>query len=176
MIPLADLGDRICIWGPSNSGKSTLAHAIGQKRGLQVIHLDQLHHAPNTNWERRPHAEFVALHDEAIGDDQWVMDGNYSKLFPQRLQRATGVILLDVSTLASLFRYGRRTLLEKDRIGTLEGGEDSLKFDMIHHIAVVTPGNRKRYAEIFRQLTLPKVYLPSMRAIKACYRHWELER
>lgn len=51
---LEDLGQRICILGPSNSGKSTLASAIGRKCGLTVIHLDQLYHRPGTDWEPRP--------------------------------------------------------------------------------------------------------------------------
>ena len=101
---------------------------------------------------------------------------NYSKLFPQRFERATGIVLLDISTAASLFRYVRRTLFDNRRIGALEGGKDSLTFEMFHHIAVVSPGNRKRYADVYCQLNLPKVYFPSMRAIEACYRTWELER
>jgi hypothetical protein len=71
------------------------------------------------------------------------MDGNYSVCMPQRFRRATGLILLDISTPASLLRYFRRTLLETKRHGALEGGRDSIKWDMIHHIAVVTPRNRK---------------------------------
>jgi adenylate kinase family enzyme len=53
---LDDLGPRICIVGPSNSGKSTLATAIGRARGLPVVHLDQLYHRADTDWEagRRP--------------------------------------------------------------------------------------------------------------------------
>jgi adenylate kinase family enzyme len=50
---LSDLGDRIVILGPSNSGKSTLADAIARKRGLQAVHLDLLFHLPNTDWEQR---------------------------------------------------------------------------------------------------------------------------
>jgi adenylate kinase family enzyme len=176
MMPLSELGDRICILGPSNSGKSTLAEAIARKSSLKAVHLDQLHHLPHTNWVPRPASEFLALHQEAIAGDCWVIDGNYSQYFSQRFQRATGVILLDISTVASLLRYFRRTLFERSRIGALAGGQDSVKLAMLHHIAVVTPGNRKRYAEIYRQLSLPKIYLPSIRAINGCYQEWALER
>ncbi len=172
---LSELGERICICGPSNSGKSTLADAIARKRGLKAIHLDQLHHLPHTDWQIRPTDEFVALHDQAINGDEWVMDGNYSNCLPQRLQRATGFILLDISTSASLFRYVRRTLFDHDRIGALAGGQDSIKAGMIHHIVAVTPRSRKRYADMYQRLHLPKVHLSSMRAIKACYQQWGLE-
>ena len=173
---LEELGERICILGPSNSGKSTLAAAIARKRGLGAVHLDQLHHLSHTDWKVRPSHEFVALHDKAIANDRWVMDGNYSKLFPKRFERATGVILLDISTGASLFRYVRRTLFAGRRFGALEGGQDSLKFAVLHHIGVVTPENRKRYAQVYRQLPLPKIHLPSIRMINECYRMWQLER
>jgi adenylate kinase family enzyme len=173
---LADLGERICILGPSNSGKSTLAEAIARKRGLEVVHLDLLYHLPNTDWEVRPANEFLALHDGAITGERWVIDGNYSKCMPQRFLRATGLILLDVSTPASLFRYCRRTIFEPKRVGALEGGRDSIKWGMIHHIVVVTPKNRKRYANMFLGIDLPKVQLTSIRAIKQCYQWWGLER
>jgi adenylate kinase family enzyme len=172
---LSQLGERICVMGPSNSGKSTLADAIARKLALRAIHLDQLYHLPNTNWQVRPEEQFLALHDEAISGARWVIDGNYSKCLPQRLQCATGMIILDVSTGASLFRYVRRTISDPRRIGALEGGQDSIKMGMLHHILMVTPANRKRYADLFQQLSLPKVYLPSIRAIKACYRDWGLE-
>jgi adenylate kinase family enzyme len=116
-VQLSKLGQRICIWGPSNSGKSTLANAIASKLDLPVVHLDQLHHLPNTNWQLRPANEFSELHYAAIMRDRWVIDGNYSKLFRQRLQSATGLILLDISTPASLFRYVRRTIFEHARVG-----------------------------------------------------------
>src|SRR5262249_49611569 len=85
------------------------------------------------------------LHDAAITGERWVIDGNYSKCMTQRFLRATGLILLDISTPASLFRYYRRTIFERERVGALEGGRDSIKWGMIHHIAVVAPKNRKRY-------------------------------
>ncbi|MCJ2060902.1 AAA family ATPase [Methylobacterium sp. J-048] len=173
---LDELGPRICIMGPSNSGKSTLAVAIGRTRGLPPIHLDQLYHRPNTDWEPRPEEEFRALHDAAILGPYWVMDGNYSQYLPQRMERATGVILLDVPTRTSLLRYLRRCWFERDRPGALEGGRDSVKWDMIRHIAVATPANRGRYAASFDRIGLPKLRLDTPGALARFYLTAGLDR
>ncbi len=162
---LDELGPRICIIGPSNSGKSTLAVAIGRSHGLPPVHLDQLYHLPNTAWRPRPEAEFMALHAEAILAPRWVMDGTYSRCLPQRLRRATGVILLDVPTATSLLRYFRRCWFERDRQGALEGGRDGVTWEMIRHITVTTPANRQRYRELLGVIDLPKLEGASARAL-----------
>jgi adenylate kinase family enzyme len=173
---LDDLGPRICVMGPSNSGKSTLATAIGRVRGLTPIYLDQLHHQSNTDWQPRPDEEFVALHDEALRGASWVIDGNYSRCLPQRLARATGLILLDASTATSLLRYLRRSWFERDRLGGLEGGKDSAKWSMIHHIVVTTRKNRRRYKEMFDRIGVPKVRLSTAREIAGFYQSEGLHR
>jgi adenylate kinase family enzyme len=173
---LEALGQRICILGPSNSGKSTLANAIGRRAGLRVIHLDQLHHLPHTAWQPRPRDAFHALHDAAILENRWVIDGNYSSCMPQRMARATGMILLDVSTLTSLGRYLYRTLFDRRRIGGLEGAPERIHMDMLRHIIVATPANRARYATMYDALPLPKVRLASTRAIDEAYAAWQLNR
>ena len=173
---LVELGARICIIGPSNSGKSTLAEAIGRAQSLEVVHLDQLRHLPHTDWVPRPPDAFAALHDKAITGDRWVIEGNYSRLLPQRLERATGFILLDVPTTTSLYRYVRRCWFERDRRGALEGGRDSVTWDMIRHICVATRANRRRYRNMIDGITLPKVHLHSTKALAAFYRMNGLER
>ena len=167
---LKELGSRICIVGPSNSGKSTLAEVISQTQGLKAVHLDQLYHLPNTDWVPRPADEFAALHDAAIKGSQWVIEGNYSRLLPQRLQRATGFILLDVPTPVSLYRYLRRCWFERDRRGALEGGRDSVKWDMIRHITVATRASRSHYQHMFDDIDLPKVWLGSTKSLAEFYR------
>jgi adenylate kinase family enzyme len=171
---LDDLGPRICIMGPSNSGKSTLATAIARARNLQLIHLDQLFHQPNTDWEARPAEEFIALHDKAVSGERWVMDGNYSRCLPQRLAKATGVILLDTPTTVSLYRYFRRCWFERRRLGGLEGNQDSVKWSMIRHIAITTRANRKRYDALFDSISLPKVRLSTPAALAVLYQTEQL--
>jgi len=169
-------GERICIMGPSGSGKSTLAVAIGCALALPVIHLDQLHHQPRTNWRPRPAEEFAALHDAAIQGPRWVMEGNYSRLLPQRLARATGLILLDIPAPLSLYRYLRRCWFDRIRHGTLEGADDRANWLMIRHILGASRANRRRYRRMFDDLALPKLQLGSARAIDGFYRDNGLAR
>lgn len=170
VVTLDDLGPRICIMGPSNSGKSSLTAAIARARGLVPVHLDQLRHLPQTDWQERSDEEFKVLHDAAILQERWVMDGNYSRLLPQRLARATGVIQLDASTLTSLFRYLRRSWFERERVGALEGSQDSVKWEMIRHIAVTTRKNRQRNRATFDAIDLPKIRLASPEGLAHFYR------
>jgi adenylate kinase family enzyme len=173
---LADFGARICVMGPSSSGKSTLAVAIGRSRGLPVVHLDQLYHKPNSDWQPRAAEEFIALHDQAIRSSAWIMEGNYSQCLPQRLKHATGFILLDVPATTSLYRYIWRSWFQRSRHGALEGGRDSVKWDMIRHIAITTRRNRTQYRAIFEQIGLPKIRLTTTREVASFYEFEGLRR
>ena len=175
MLPLASLGQRIVILGPSNAGKSTLARSLSEKLAIPAVHLDQLRHLPNTDWQQRPEEEFAALHDAAIMSESWVMEGNYSRLMPQRIGRATGAILVTSNRWLRLARYLRRTLInEAARAGHLEGARDSIKWEMIDWILIKTPNRSARYPEIIRAAKLPAVACTTAGELTALYRNWEL--
>jgi adenylate kinase family enzyme len=65
------LGRRTMIFGPSASGKSTMAAAFGEKLNILVRHLDQLCFFPKTFWDPRPAEEIRKLHGEIIDRDEW---------------------------------------------------------------------------------------------------------
>lgn len=174
--PLTALGNRIVIFGPSNSGKSTLAEALARKLAIPAVHLDQLHHNPNTDWVPRPKDEFHELQRAAIEGPAWVMDGNYSALTSERLARATGAIVLDENHWLRLMRYFRRTLFERHRPGALEGQRDSIKWSMIHWVAFGSRHNGARYRALVAQAQLPSVSRRSMVELKTLYRTWDLHR
>lgn len=175
MLPLASLGKRIVVLGPSNAGKSTLAVAISRKLDIPTVHLDQFRHLPNTDWQPRPEAEFVALHDAAIEGESWVMEGNYSRLLPQRFARATGAILISSNQWLRFARYLKRTLINhSDRAGHLEGARDSIKWEMIDWILIKTRNSGRRYGRFIRESGLPFVECQSARELDALYRTWGL--
>ncbi len=90
-----DIGrvDRIAIIGPSGSGKSTLAREVGRLLGLPVVHIDSIYWKPG--WIEPSREEFEEKIRELVGQERWVMDGNYSRTFGARLPRADLVIYLD---------------------------------------------------------------------------------
>ncbi|HZY67751.1 MAG TPA: AAA family ATPase [Devosia sp.] len=174
--PLETFGPRMVICGPSNAGKSTLATALSRRLGVPAIHLDQLHHVPGSDWTPRPREEFVALHDAAVAAEGWVMDGNYSALFPTRLARATGIILLRSDRFSSLARYLRRTLWERNRPGGLAGDRDSLKWKMIHWITIAAPPRQAALRRDLRAVGHPYLELRNMRELNQLYAAWALTR
>jgi adenylate kinase family enzyme len=173
---LDDLDRRICILGPSNSGKSTLAAALGRARSLPVIHLDQYRHLPGTQWVERPDTEFERMHNEAVDADEWIIEGNYSRWLPGRLRRATGLVLLDASTAASIIRYLRRTLFQPDRAGSLDGTRDRVRVEMIRFMLGPARRNRLRYRHAFDEFDRPKVLLSDRHALEEYYRRNGLTR
>jgi adenylate kinase family enzyme len=175
--PIESFGPRIMICGTSNTGKSTLAVAVSAKLGLPVVHLDQLRFLPGTDWVERPDEDMRALHDDAILRERWIMEGNYSFLLPQRLRRATGIILLGANRFGNLWRYLSRTLLESDRrLGNLEGNRDSFKWEMVRWVLWDGPRRVSGYRTTLPATGLPFVEVRSMGALRRAYRAWGLER
>lgn len=173
--PLAALGRRIMVLGLTNAGKSTLAVALSNKLGIPAIHLDQLQHRPNTNWVPRPEADFVALHDAAVTEPEWVMDGSYSRVMPQRLARATGIIVITDSLATRYRRYFARTLFQTARAGALEGGQDRLNWKMLAWLWE-TRNSIGKYHQVAISSGLPHVFASNRRQLDALYAAWDLER
>lgn len=174
-LPLEALGPRIMVLGPTNSGKSTLAEAMGRRSGIPVVHLDRLRHLPNTNWVERSDDEFRALHDEAVATDAWIMDGAYSKVMPPRLARVTGIVVIDASLTVRMRRYFWRSLFQKRRAGALDGEQDSVSWRMVKWLWKTrnkAPGTR----EFARGIGVPYVFCHNQRELNQLYAAWGLER
>ena len=173
IMPLADLGRRIMVNGPSNSGKSTLAAAISRKLDIPVVHLDRLSHEEYGNWIPREKNEFETLHDLAIANDAWIMDGNYSRLMPQRYARATGIIVIDDHLLRRYRRYFYRSLMQTNRIGGLKSGRDGVKWEMIRWIWKTR--RQGKCEEIASNTGLPMVICRNYADLRTLYDAWSLD-
>lgn len=177
ILPTESLGKRICIIGPSSTGKSTLADALGKKLGINVYHLDQIAHIPHTRFERRPDEDFAADHAKIIAKEEWIIDGNYSFIMKDRFKRAKLVIWLDYNPLYSVYNYIKRCFKPvENRKGHLEGAKDNFNIDMIRHTLFKYPKNREKYQMFLKyHPELPVIYIHSMKELNEYYKHWGLE-
>lgn len=99
---------KIIIIGCPGAGKSTLAKALGEKTGLPVVHLDKLFW--RSGWVHVSREEFDALLTEAMQKDAWIIDGNYSRTLPMRLDACDTVIYLDFPTIICLWGVVKRVI------------------------------------------------------------------
>lgn len=100
--------ERIIIIGCGGAGKSTLARQLGEKLDLPVVHLDKLFWKPG--WVEMPKDEFDALIRQELAKEKWIMDGNFNRTLPERIQHCDTVIYLDFSRFACLMGVLKRIL------------------------------------------------------------------
>lgn len=156
---MLDNYQRIMVIGPSSSGKSTLAAKISASKKLPLLHLDQIAHKPNTNWERTPIDEFVKKHDKFVQQDSWIVEGNYSVCMPQRLNKAEVVIWCDPSLFGCIWRYLKRSWKnEKGRVGQLENAQSEFSWALILYTLKNYPKNRLKYQEFISAYPHLKIF------------------
>ena len=98
---------RVAVIGTSCSGKTTFARHLAHRLNRNHIELDALNWLPE--WTQRPDDEFRALVQTAVKSDEWIVDGNYSRVRDVVWPRATAVIWLDYSFPVVMYRALSRT-------------------------------------------------------------------
>lgn len=106
--------ERILIIGCAGAGKSTLAMALGQKTGLPVVHLDKLFW--KQGWVESTKEELDEKILRETQKDRWIMDGNYTRTLPMRLQRCDCVIFLDFPRWLCLLSVLKRVACNYGRV------------------------------------------------------------
>ena len=99
---------RVVVVGTSCSGKTTFAKELARKLNKKHVELDAINWLPG--WTARPDADFKELVEKAISADEWIVDGNYSRVRDLVWERATTLIWLNYSFPIVMYRALSRTL------------------------------------------------------------------
>ena len=151
--------ERIMIIGCGGSGKSTLARQLGDKLGLPVVHLDRLFWTPG--WVSISKEEFDRVHEEAISKEKWIIDGNFGRTIPLRLQRCDTVIYLNFSRFACLMGVLKRVLTTygKVRPDMGAGCPERIDLDFLKWVWSFNKNERERNYRLLREAEHTRVII-----------------
>jgi adenylate kinase family enzyme len=145
---------RIVVVGVSGSGKTTLARQLADTLELVHIELDEIHWGPN--WSETPLDQFRARVVQAVSQEAWALDGNYSKVRDIIWARAEVVVWLDYSLPRIMSQLLRRTLRRSFMREELwAGNQESLRISFFSRNSILlwalTTYRRRRrnYPQLF---------------------------
>jgi len=125
---------RIIVIGVCGAGKSTFAKKLSKILDIQLYHLDKLWF--KANWVERTKKEFDADLKQIIEEETWIIDGNYNRTIPMRIEKADTIIYLDYSTSRALKGVFKRRFqyMFKQRDDVAEGCKENINWEFLKFV------------------------------------------
>ena len=142
---------RILLIGNAGAGKTTFAKQLAQKLRLPLVHLDNLYW--RGDWDHLSRDEFDAILQSELEKPQWIIDGNFNRTIPQRLQYCDTVFYFDFPTITCLAGITKRTLANLGKARSDMGGNciehfDSHKISLYRNVLTFNKQHRRDYYEL----------------------------
>ncbi|WP_082234070.1 hypothetical protein [Halobacillus massiliensis] len=115
---------KIAVIGSPGSGKSTLARMLGEILKIEVVHMDRLFWNPG--WLQCTQEELQAKQDFYLKMGSWIIEGNYSKIWNERLAQADTIIMIDLNRYTCVYRVIKRFIKNYGRT-RFDLGEDCIE-------------------------------------------------
>ena len=148
---------KILVIGNCGAGKTYFAIQLAKKLGLPAVHLDSLFWLPN--WIQREQNDFDRLLQTELEKPRYIMDGNYNRTLPIRLQYADTVIHLNYNRWVCLCRVFKRWFLKE---GHAQGCKSKIDLPFLWYVFYKYPKHHR-----FVSQTLKEQY-PSLTWIEIC--------
>lgn len=84
---------KMIVIGCPGSGKSTFSRELNKRTNIPVYYLDMLYHKPDKTTFTKE--EFDEKLSQIMAYDEWIIDGNYARTLPVRLEQCDTVFWLD---------------------------------------------------------------------------------
>ena len=142
---------KVLLIGNAGAGKTTFAKQLAQKLHLPLVNLDNLYW--RGDWDHLSRDEFDAILQSELEKPQWIIDGNFNRTIPQRLQYCDTVFYFDFPTIICLAGITKRTLTNLGKVRSDMGGNcvehfDSQKISLYRNVLTFNKQHRRDYYEL----------------------------
>ncbi len=104
---------KVIVIGSPGAGKSTFAKELSRKTELPLYHLDQIWW--RENWTHISREEFDAIHQNILTQNQWIVDGDYSRTRAARIDACDTVFYLRYPRIVCFFSAMKRALKNRGK-------------------------------------------------------------
>ncbi len=125
---------KICVIGYSGSGKSSFATKLGELYKIEPTHMDKYHY--ESHWIERDKDIRNDMLKKVLDLDEWILDGNYSKVITERFDQADQIFIFNFNRMKCLYgAFIRRVKYRnKARRSMTEGNPEKLDLEFIKWI------------------------------------------
>ena len=92
---------KIVVVGYASAGKSTFVKRLGQTLNIPVLHIDRI--SFEAHWVERDRKKVEEDMRAFMMQDDWAMDGSYTKLAPERFEMADQIFIFKFNRIKCLF-------------------------------------------------------------------------
>ncbi|MEP3245645.1 MAG: hypothetical protein ABJN40_02480 [Sneathiella sp.] len=156
---------RIQIIGCSGAGKTTLAADLSAHLNIPWYSLDQLYWNPG--WVLSEPEERTRRLQPVLGEDAWIIEGNYSETMPQRLRLVDTLVFLDLPPRIYIPRVIWRSLKYRGetRPHMPDGCPERFDFEFLHYVITFKSRKRAGLMSLFENFIGNKVHLTSRKMV-----------
>ncbi|GAA0430111.1 DNA topology modulation protein [Virgibacillus salarius] len=141
---------KVMIIGNGGSGKSTLAKQLGAMLEIPVYHMDALFWKPG--WTPIDRDTLIRETKKIMGQDKWIIDGNYNATMEIRMQQADTIIFLHYRTIHCLYGIVKRRIQYRNRTRSDmgKGCPEKLDWEFFNWVRTF---NKKKAPTIYHKLS-----------------------
>jgi len=152
--------ERVLLIGNAGAGKTTFARKLAAKCNLPLVHLDQLYWCGE--WEHLTREQFDALLQVELEKPRWIIDGNFNRTIPHRLEYCDTVFYFDFPAITCLAGITKRIFTNLGKTRADMGGNciehfDLQKIPLYLSVLKFNKQHRSKYYELLNSLSGKRV-------------------